>query len=493
MGYRLREIAPDRSLCQELSLDALYFVVPLGTIESVLADTGTHAERERKLNMVAVVLLVIVMNLYTHRSIGHVMEKLIQGLRFIWPTDDLTAPTAAALSYRRYQLGARPLAQLFRRICRPLARPETPGAFLFGLRLMAIDGTTEMVPDTPENTRAFGRYSNGRGQGAYPQVQGMYLIECGTHAIVDAGFWPCHHSEREGCRRLLRSVGPGMLLLWDRGLHDADLISAVQARGAHVLGRLPAHVKPRWVRKLPDGSYLARLIVSAPQRHQRAQSILVRVIVYTVTDPARPGYGEIHRLITTLRSPTTAPAVDLVCAYHERWEIELVIDELATHQQLAGRPLRSLKPLGVMQELYGLLIAHYAIRFLMHEAAMQAQIDPDRLSFVHAVRVVQDAIPEFQMIGADQVPRRYQRLLQDLAATPLLPRRERINPRVVKRKQSKFDVKRVEHLHGPKLIGRFREAVALQAETRARHDGPPRLLHPSKSSVWSRLPEPAYA
>jgi hypothetical protein len=125
------------------------------------------------------------------------------------------------------------------------------------------------------------------------------------------------------------------------------------------------------------------------------------VIVYTITDPARPGYGEVHRLITTLRSPQLAPAVDLVCAYHERWEIELMIDELATHQRLAGRPLRSLKPLGVMQELYGLLIAHYAIRFLMHEAAMQAQIDPDRLSFTHAVCVVQDAIPEFQMIVYD--------------------------------------------------------------------------------------------
>jgi hypothetical protein len=491
MGYSLRLLAPTRSACQELTLDALQEIIPTETITAALHDTGVHAKRTRKFTLVAVVLVVILMNIYTTRSLAHVLEKLYQGLRFIWPDDDLDTPSAPAFSYRRYQLGARPLVRLFHTICRPFATPRTPGAFLFGLRLMAIDGTTKIVPDSPENTRAFGHHPNMYGESAYPLIQAIYLIECGTHAIIDAGFWPCNHGERDGGYRLLRSITEGMLLLWDRGYHDAAFIDAALQCGAEVLGRLPATLKPRRVRSLPDGSYLARIPIPATKDH-KPRSILVRVVVYTITDPLRPGYGETHRLITTLRSHTTAPALEIVCAYHERWEIELVIDELSCHQRLAGAPLRSLKPVGVIQELYGLLLAHYAIRFLMHQAAMQAQLDPDRISFVRAICVVQDAIPEFQMIAPEQLPRRYARLLRDIAATPLLPRRERPNPRVIKRKQSKFDVKRPEHRPGPRLTTSFRETIELLEETHARHEQTPRLVHPSKSSVWSRLPEPIY-
>jgi hypothetical protein len=128
-----------------------------------------------------------------------------------------------------------------------------------------------------------------------------------------------------------------------------------------------------------------------------------------LTDPALPGYGEVHRLVTTLLDPAVAPAFELVCAYHERWEIEILIDETDTHQRLSDRPVRSRKPLGVLQELYGLLIAHDAIRFLMHEAAVQHGLDPDRLSFVHALQVIRDAIAEFQMVTPAQWPMLYQR------------------------------------------------------------------------------------
>jgi hypothetical protein len=169
-----------------------------------------------------------------------------------------------------------------------------------------------------------------------------------------------------------------------------------------------------------------------------------------------------------------------------------VIDELSSHQRLAGQPLRSKKPVGVIQELYGLLLAHYAIRYLMHAAAEQAELDPDRLSFVQALRVVQDAIPEFQMIAPAQLPRRYQQLLRDIAATPLLPGRNRINPRVIKRRLSKFETKRPEHRPGPKLASSFRDAIELLDDTRARHQQRVGLPHQSKSTVWSRLPEPLY-
>jgi hypothetical protein len=196
---------------------------------------------------------------------------------------------ASAFSYRRYQVGPRPLANLFHRVCQPMATPETPGAFLFGLRLMALDGTVEDVPDTAENVAAFGRQPGDRGDSAFAQIQAVYLAECGTHAIVDAGFWPCRTSERVGGFRMLRSLTPDMLVMWDRGFHDFDMFQAVLRRHGHALGRLPAHVKPQHVRTLPDGSYLAYIYPSDYPRRKRGEQILLRIVEYSITDPALPG------------------------------------------------------------------------------------------------------------------------------------------------------------------------------------------------------------
>lgn len=461
MGYRLREFGAESKFIAALTVEAIGRAVPMTAVKAVIEETGIQHVRERKLDMVAIVFLVIAMGIYTRLSIGDVMRKLAQGLRFVWRDPSHRLPKDSALAYRRYQLGARPLVKLFHRVCRPMTTPETRGAFLFGLRMMAIDGTVEDVPDTPENAAVFGRHHGGRGDSAFPQLQGVYLAECGSHAIVDAGFWPCRVSERVGGFRMLRSVGPGMLVMWDRGLHDYDMLARARGREAHVLSRLPAHVKPQRIRRLPDGSYLAYLRPSDYQRRKQGERLLVRIVEYTLTDPALPGYGEIHRLVTTLLDPETCPALDLACAYHERWEIEVVIDEVDTHQRLAGRPLRSLKPVGVIQELYGLLIAHYAVRFLMHEAARQADLDPDRLSFVHALRVIADAIPEFQMVALDQLDPLYTRLLQDIADGRIPERRQRSNPRVVKRKMSNFGLKRPEHQHWPQPTLSFRQSVAL--------------------------------
>jgi hypothetical protein len=292
-------------------------------------------------------------------------------------------------------------------------------------------------------------------------MQCVYLAECGTHAIVDAGFWPCQTSERVGGMRLLRSLEAGMLVMWDRGFHDFDMVDGVHRTGAHVLSRLPSHVKPIPVQSLPDGSYLASLSPSDYQRRKRGERCLVRILTYTLTDPALPGYGEHHRLLTTLLDPVLYSALDLVCAYHERWEVELVIDEIKSHQRLLDRPLRSLTPLGVLQEAYGLLIAHFVVRSFIHQAACQAGLDPDRLSFSHALEVVRDAIREFQMTATDQLDQLFRRLLHDIAAVRLPTRRLRSNPRVVKRKMSNFHLKRPEHLKWPQPTLPFREAISL--------------------------------
>lgn len=461
MGFRIREIAAGRKFCEELSLDSLFTAIPLSEIEVVLTDANATQQRHRRLTMIAIVVLIIALHMYSRLSIGFVFKRLVRGLRFIWPDPHWKTPNDSALSYRRYQLGARVLIALFHRVCRPLATLATPGAFAFGLRLKAIDGTIEDVADTADNALAFGRSGSDRGASAFPQVQGVYLIECGTHAIVDAGFWPYRTSERVGGLRLMRSVVEGDLVLWDAGFHSFEMIERALAQKAHVLGKLPATVKPEVIDQLSDGSVLAYLRPSDAKRRGRGDKLMVRIISYEITDPSRPHFGERQRLVTTLLDEKQAPALELVCLYHERWEIEIAIDEIDTHQRIADRPLRSLKPVGVIQELYGLLIAHYAIRALMHEAALKAGLAANELSFVGALRIIQDAIPEFQMVDTAMRDQLYDRLLRDLAAERLPERRPRSNPRVVKRKMSKFQLKRPQHLHTPSLTRNFREVVRL--------------------------------
>jgi hypothetical protein len=462
MGFTIRQIDAACKFSSSLTIDALSQVIPAEAISQVIQQEGVGETRERRLTMAVIVWLVIALHLYPTLGIGAVLGKLARGLRFLWPDPQIRLPTDSALAYRRQQLGARPIVGLFQQVCQPIATPQTRGAVLFGLRAVAIDGTSENVPDTPANAAVFGRHTSARGTSAFPQVQGVYLVECGTHAVIDAGFWPCHTSERVGGFRMLRSLTPGMLVLWDRGFHDFDMIVGARRRRAHVLSRLPAHVKPERVRSLPDGSYLAYLSPSEYGRRKQGERVLVRIITYTISDPALPGYGEEHRVLTTILNPRIAPAHAVACAYHERWEVEIVIDEIDTHQRLVGRTLRSLTPVGVIQELYGILLAHYAVRWLMHQAALQADLDPDRLSFVHALEIVRDAVPEFQLITPAQQPRLYIRMLHDIAAKRLPERRARTNPRVVKRKMSNFKLKRPEHDQPPQPRGSFHAAVVVQ-------------------------------
>jgi hypothetical protein len=314
-------------------------------------------------------------------------------------------------------------------------------------------------------------------------------VECGTHAVVDAGFWPCHTSERVGGFRLLRSVQRGMLLLWDRGFHSFAMVAATRQRGAHVLGRLPANVHPEPVRRLSDGSVLARLLPSDAARRRQGEHMLVRVITYTITDPALAGAGETYRVITTLLNPRLAPAHEVACAYHERWEAEIVIDEIDTHQRLVGRTLRSLTPVGVIQELYGILLAHYAVRVLMHEAALMADVDPDRVSFVHALEIVRDAVPEFQQVAPTQRRALYERMLREIATRLVPERRPRSNPRVVKRKLSNFKRKRAEHGQASVRQCSFRAAIKVQPPPAG--DGPPVVSEPEQTAVLEqRSPVP---
>lgn len=457
----LRRIHQECKLSEHMQLDALGSVITPSQVSDVLLCCGCVTPRERKLNLAATVWLVIAMNLCSHLSLQHVLEKMTHALGLLLPQAAEQLPSGSALTYRRYQLGVGPLRALFGRVCRPLATEATPGAFLFGLRLMALDGHVTNVPDTPENARCFGRTSSNRGESAWPQVQGVLLTECGTHAVVDAGFWPVRTSEQVGARRLLRSVGPGMLVMWDRGLHSFDLFQSASARGAHVLGRISSAVKPEKLRRLSDGSWLVRLRPSDKKRRKSGEQMVVRMIEYTLEDPHIPGAHQVHRLITTLLDPKRYPGHALACAYHLRWEEEATFDEIECHQQKNDTLLRSRKPVGVLQELYGLLLAHYAVRALIKEAAERSGVAPVDLSFTGALYLIGEAIHDFALCSIEEHPRLYEHLLRQIGRERLPPRSNRSNPRVVKRKMSTFDLKRPEHYNPPKPTRPFREAVVL--------------------------------
>jgi len=313
---------------------------------------------------------------------------------------DWHLPAKSALTQARQRLGPRPLILLFRRLAGPAATVATPGAFLFGLRLMAIDGTTLDLPDTPDNARLFGRPSTSRGLGvgAFPQLRIIWLVEAGTHLLCDAVLRPYFRGEAPAARQLLRSVGAGMLVMWDRGLHSYAMIRATRVRGAEFLGRVGKALVLNPEQVLADGSFLARIYPSPKARRHQQDGILVRVIEYTLDDPARPGHGQRHRLLTSLLEPAAHPAAALAAAYHERWEVESTADEVKTHQadRHPAPPVRSRRPREVVQEVYGLLLAHLAIRLLMAAAADRAGIDPDQVSFTGTLRILRRALPRLQ-------------------------------------------------------------------------------------------------
>lgn len=459
MSFMVRTWAQRAKFTDVLALEALEQVLPHALIQAAadLADRPT--QRRRKLPADVTLLLCVAMSLWAHEALEVVLATMVHGLRLFWRDPDIVLAHKSAISQARYRLGARPVVALFHRLCQPLATERTPGAFFGGLRLVAMDGTVEDVPDSPANARAFGRHQSDRGASAFPQVQGVYLSECGSHAVLDAGFWPCHTSERVGALRLLRSVTAGMVLLLDRGFYSFEMIERTLACGAHVLGRVPAGVTLTPRQLLPDGSYWAYIYPADKERRKQGDHLLVRVIVYTLTDPARPGYGETHRLVTTLLDAQAAPALDLICVYHRRWEIELTIDEMDTHQRLVQHPLRSQKPVGVIQELYSLLLAHYAVRAIMAAAATQADLAPTRLSFAQAVELIRVAIDDFHLVAPTAHARLYQRLLRDIAARRLPERAPRTNPRVVKRKMSNFKLKRGAPPPASQHLGAFAAAI----------------------------------
>ena len=459
MFLSIRRLAAESQLSEHLAFEALGEVVTREVVDAVIGQTDAREERVRKLPAAVMLVFCIAMNLLAAESLGSVFARLVHGLKWSGIHKNALHASKGAVCQARYRLGARPLVALFHRVCHPLATAQTKEAFVFGLRHVAIDAQTLDLPDTDANERHFGRPTTARGICAFPQAYLVGLLECATHAFFDAALVPYRANLHRVARRLVRSLTKGMLVSVDSGLHSYALIDAIRAQDAQILSRLPASVRPQVITHLPDGSVLARIFPSeGKQRKERA--LLVRIISYTFDDPNRPGYGEVHRLLTTLLDPAVAPAKDLIVAYHNRWEYELAVDEVETHLR-PRLPLRSQLPIGIIQEVYGLLLAHYLVRKVMHDAALQADLPPTRLSFLQTVRLLRDYLPDFQSRAPHARHVLYQALLDEVKAAKLPPRANRINPRVVKRKMSNFNVKRPCHKHWPQPTKAFQEAIVL--------------------------------
>jgi Insertion element 4 transposase N-terminal/Transposase DDE domain len=364
-------------------------VFPPDVVDRVVAEAGRVEQRQRLLPARVVVYYVLALALFADSSYEEVMRQLVEGLA--WDSGWQRAwavPDKASIFKARRRLGREPLELLFRAVASPLAVEATRGAFYRGLRLMSLDGTCLDLPDTPANEEAFGRPGSARreGGGAFPQLRLVALSESGTHAITAAALGPYTTSENALADGLLGALGKGMLCLADRGFYSFGRFRNARATGAELLWRAKANMLLPREQPLSDGSYLTRVYASQPDQRAQRDGLQVRVVEYRLEDPGLPESEQSYRLLSTLLDADAAPAGELGVLYSQRWELEGALDEFKTHQRGPRVVLRSKHPDGVYQETYGYLCTHYAIRRVMHDAALRADLDPDRLSFTRSLR-----------------------------------------------------------------------------------------------------------
>jgi len=448
------------------TLESLARWVPPQQVQAALELTGRQSIRVRKIPASAVVWLMIAIGLFGDDDIPALWRQVTGTLASLWiALEGGKPPTKSALAQARQRLGARPMRHLFVQTVTAIARSRTHGAVYRGMPLRAMDGDSHQVPDTPANAKAFGKPTTTRygvhTNGGYPHIHVNRLIEVGTRMTIEALIRPQGTNDRVTAPALLKKTKPGDLVLWDCGFFSFDLVKQSLDQGKYVLGPAASNMVLKPIRRLADGSYLAKIYPRYYDRLSDRNGLVVRVLEYTFDDPARTGHGKRHRLITTLLDSDQYPTKELIVLYHQRWEIEIANDEITTHQLARDVELRSRTPVGVVQELYGILLAHNAVRALMHEAALTIDVDPRSLSFMNAVRVIRDAIPVLRNAPAHYLPHLYNAMIIQIAAGRLPPRDNRINPRVVKVKMSHFGKKRPHHLHPPQPQKTFLDAIVL--------------------------------
>jgi len=392
MARTVAELPSGTRVTDYISMGVLTQMVPQTTVDAVLRRTGKASRRQRELPAHVVVYYVMALALYMQSSYREVLRCLLEGVQWLLgPDARVTVTGKSGISQARTRLGWQPLQALHDELVHPIARQETKGAWYRTWRLVSLDGSTLDVADETGNARRFGRPSASRGASAFPQLRFVSLVENGTHVLFGTHVGGMDTGEITLAKAVLPALRPGMLCLADRNFYGFALWAQARGTGADLVWRIKQNLRLSCDQRLPDGSYLSRVYASPKDQRHGHHGIVVRVIEYRLEGvlDAEPRY----RLVTTILDPDAAPALELAALYHERWEIETALDELKTHLRGARIVLRSKTPDLVLQECYGLLLAHFAIRGLMHEAALRAAVDPDRLSFLHAVRVVRRTLP----------------------------------------------------------------------------------------------------
>jgi hypothetical protein len=394
MARTLAELPKGARITDYISLGVIAAAFPLDKLNDILRRTGRTSERRRDLPAHVVIYYVIALALYMQSSYQEVLRCLLEGIRWLLGPGEIIKVTGkSGISQARARLGAEPLRQLYNEVVTPIARVKTRGAWYRTWKIVSVDGATLDVADTDENETAFGRPTAARGESGFPQVRLVSLVENGTHVLFDAQIAGCSTGEGALADLVIDSVREGMLCLADRYYFSYKRWSKAGKPGAALLWRVKAAMNLPCTRRLADGSYLSKIYRSTYDRQKDRKGVEVRVIEYTLEGVA--GAEPLYRLLTTILDPAEAPANELAALYHERWEIETALDELKTHLRGARIVLRSKTPELVRQEVYGLLLAHFAVRGLMHEAALKADVDVDQLSFLHSVRVVRRKLQRF--------------------------------------------------------------------------------------------------
>ena len=388
MARTIASLPAGSRITDYISLGVIAKFFPAEKVHEILKETNRASIRERDLPAHVVVYYVIALALYMRSSYREVLRCLLEGVQWLLdPSVNVKVAGKSGISQARSRLGAEPLKKLYEAVVTPIAKRETRGAWYKQWRLISLDGSTLDAADTVENEEAFGRPGASRGSSAFPKLRFVALLENGTHVLWAARMDRYSVDELTLAEQVIPALRKDMLCLADRFFPSYKLWQAAAKTGADLLWRTRRNSILKPDRHLPDGSYLSRIYASTSDRRKDRDAIVVRVIDYHLDN--LPQADPLYRLITTVLDHTQAPAEELAALYHQRWEIETALDELKTHLRGAQIVLRSKTPELVKQEFYGLLMAHFAVRGLMHEAALQAEEDPDRLSFLHSVRVVQ--------------------------------------------------------------------------------------------------------
>jgi Insertion element 4 transposase N-terminal/Transposase DDE domain len=406
MARVIAELPKGTRLTDYISLGVLSKTFPVSQVKTVLAEQGKASQRQRDLPAHVVVYYVIALALFMQVSYREVLRCLLEGWAWLLgPGQAVKVTGKSGISQARTRLGWEVMRQLHEEVVKPIAVAATQGAWYRRWRLVSLDGSTLEVADEKENERAFGRPSASRGASAYPQLRFVSLVENGTHVLFGTRLAGYATGEITLAREVITALKKGMLCLADRNFFGFALWNQGRATGADLLWRVKKNLRLRMEQRLPDGSYRSRIYASERDWRHQTNGVAVRVIDYQLEGIADA--EPIYRLVTTMLDPAEGPAEELAALYPERWEIETALDELKTHLRGAKIVLRSKTPDLVRQEFYGLLLAHFAVRGLMHEAALKAGEDPDRLSFVHAVRVIRRKLPLYGALppsGEQSVP-----------------------------------------------------------------------------------------